>query len=190
VPSRLPAIIVIRVSVMSMRIVTLIVITLYCLSLAIVAQAQSRIDAAYFDGAVSELPQKKPGKLDASGDAALRFEWEKGEWKVPYTQVKTIYIALSRHSVLGEAFGLAGAAAGAMKKRKLMLALLLVDEQGRQRRCVFFLPYAASHEFVDAMEKKSGRKVVYESEEARLAIESRSDGSPGRNNQHDFQSER
>ena len=58
-----------------------------------------------------------------------------------------------------------------MKKRKVLLSLILTDDQERNRRCVFFLPEAASHEFFETIEKKSERKVVYESDEAHRAVE-------------------
>jgi|GEM_PF-6173206 len=140
--------------------------------------AQSKVDAAYLEGAVKELPEKKPGKLSAGEGDALEFTWDKGRWQTPYKQIKTIYLSLSRHSVLGEAFGLAGAAAGAMKKRKLLLSLILTDETGRSRRCIFYLPQAAPREFFERLEKQSGRKVVYESEEARRATEEKEEKAP------------
>ncbi len=152
-----------------------------CLSLIIAGQAQIEVPAAYFEGAVKEMPEKKPGKLIAGDGETLEFSWEKGSWKVPYTRIKTIYLSLSRQSALGEAFGLGGAAAGAMKKRKLLLSLMLNDEEGRPRRCVFFLPQAAPREFLEKVEKKSGRNVIYESEEARLAVEERSKQTPDKN---------
>jgi len=145
------------------------------------AHAQVKVDAAYFEGAVKELPVKKPGKLIAADSEELEFTWEKGSWKAPYKQIRTIYLSLSRHSVLGEAFGLSGAAIGAMKKRKLLLSLALNDESGRSRRCVFFLPQAAPREFLEMIEKKSERKVIYESEEARLATEEREEKAPAKN---------
>jgi hypothetical protein len=152
-----------------------------CLTLNVAAMAQIEVPAAYFEGAVKEMPEKKPGKLIAADGETLEFAWEKGSWKVPYTQIKTIYLSLSRQSALGEAFGLAGAAAGAMKKRKLLLSLMLSDGQGRPRRCIFFLPQAAPREFMEMIEKQSGRNVVYESEEARLATEERLEKTPPKN---------
>jgi hypothetical protein len=152
-----------------------------CLMLAVAAQAQIEVPAAYFEGVVKEMPEKKPGKLIAADGETLEFAWEKGRWKVPYTQIKTIYLSLSRQSALGEAFGLSGAAVGAMKKRKLLLSLMLSNGEGRPLRCVFFLPQAAPREFMEMIEKKSGRNVVYESEEARLATEERSEKAPPKN---------
>jgi hypothetical protein len=151
-----------------------------CLLLAVAGMAQSETPAAYFEGAVKEMPEKKPGKLIARDGEMLEFAWEKGSWKVPYKQIRTIYLSLSRHSVLGEAFGLEGYVAGRLKKRKLLLSLMLKDDEGRQRRCVFFLPQAASREFLEMIEEQSGRNTVYESEEARLAIEGQSRKTPAK----------
>jgi hypothetical protein len=131
---------------------------------------QTSADAAYVEGRVKELPKKKPGKLDVTDERVLQFQWTGGDWTVPYNQVKTVYVSLSRRSALGEAFGLAGAAVGAAKKRKLLLSLNLTDDQGNNRNCVFFLPDASSPEFIQSLETKTGRKAVYESEEARKAI--------------------
>ena len=134
------------------------------------AEAQTA-DAAYLSGRVKELPPKKLGKLDISNTQALQFTWEKGGWKVPFARIKTVYVSLSRRSVLHEAFGLTGAAIGESKKRKLLLSLMLSDEQGKNRNCVFFLPGAPPAEFWRVMEEKTGRKIVFESEEARQAAE-------------------
>jgi hypothetical protein len=150
------------------------------LSMAASARGQTNVPAAYFDGAVKEMPVKKPGKLavDDAGEA-LEFTWDKGSWKVPYTQLKTIYLSLSRHSDLGSLFGLGGYAVGRLKKRKLLLSLILTDEQGLNRRCVFFLPEAAPPKFFEIIEKKSGRSVIYESEEARRAVEDTNEKTSG-----------
>ena len=148
---------------------------------ATAAMGQSDVPAAYFDGAVKEMPEKKPGKLLASDGEALEFTWDKGSWKVPYSQIKTIYLSLSRQSELGMVFGPGGYAVGRLKKRKLLLSLILTDENGRNRRCVFFLPEAAPLKFFEIMEKKSGRNTVYESEEARRAVDEASEKTPGDN---------
>lgn len=135
------------------------------------AWGQTSIDAAYYQGRVEELPEKKPGKLDASDAEILQFTWEKGNWKVLYSEIKTIYVSLSRRSVLGEAFGLSGAAIGAAKKRKLLLSLVVADRPGKTRNAVFFLPAGATRAFMRALETKSGRTVAYESQEARDGAE-------------------
>lgn len=149
-----------------------VLLILFVLS-AGVAWAQQSFDAMYMQGRVRELPEKKPGKLDVSDADALQFTWEKGSWKVPFSQIKTVYVSLSRRSALGEAFGLAGAAIGEAKKRKLLFSLSLTDEKGTNRNAVFFLPGAPPPEFWQALEAKTGRPVVYESEEARKGAEGR-----------------
>jgi hypothetical protein len=140
---------------------------------ATASMGQVEVPAAYFDGAVKEMPEKKPGKLLATDGEALEFTWDKGSWKVPYSQIKTIYLSLSRQSELGLAFGFPGYAVGRLKKRKLLLSLIIAD--------VFFLPEAAPLKFFETMEKQSGRNTVYESEEARRAVEEASEKTPGDN---------
>jgi hypothetical protein len=135
------------------------------LLVATLAQAQTSIDAAYYQGRVEELPKNKPGKLDAGDAEILQFTWEKGNWKVLYSEVKTTYVALSRRSVMVEVFGVPGG------KRKLFLSLVVADRPGATRNCVFYLPRGATRDFMRALETKTGRRVVYESEEARKAAE-------------------
>jgi hypothetical protein len=137
------------------------------------AGAQQPTDAAYLQGKVNALPKKKPGKLDVSDASVLKFTWDKGSWSVPFGRIKTIYVSLSRRSVMAEAFGVYGVPAAVAKKRKLLLSLMLTDEEGRNQNCVFFLPYAASQKFLTTLQTKSGGKIVYESEEARQTTEDR-----------------
>ncbi len=162
-----------------MRIRSFLLSVVLTASLTAVAMGQIDVPAAYLDGAVKEMPEKKPGRLLASDGEALEFTWDKGNWKVPYSQIKTIYLSLSRQSELHQVFGLPGYAVGRLKKRKLLLSLIFADEQGRNRRCVFFLPEAAPLKFFETIEKKSGRNTVYESEEARRAVEEAGEKPPG-----------
>ena len=147
------------------RAVSVIILSSVLLPVATLAQAQTSIDAAYYQGRVEELPQRKPGKLDVSDAEILQFTWEKGSWKVLYSEIKTVYISLSRRSVMVEVFGVPGA------KRKLLLSLVVADRPGGARNCVFYLPRGATRDFMRTLETKTGRRVVYESEEARKGAE-------------------
>jgi len=129
------------------------------------AQGQTTIDAAYLQGRVEELPKNKPGKLDAADAETLQFTWEKGSWKVLYSEIKTVYVSLTRRSVMVEVFGLPGA------KRKLLLSLVVADRPGATRNSVFYLPKGATRDFMRTLETKTGRRAVYESEEARRGAE-------------------
>ncbi len=144
----------------------LALVTLLLLAAGLV-WAQNHTDAMYLKGRVKELPRKKLGKLDVSDAEVLQFTWQKGTWKVPFAHIKTVYVSLSRRTALVE-LGIP-----AVRKRKLLLSLNLTDEQGRNRNCVFFLPRGSTREFIRELETKTGRGVIYESAEARKAIEAR-----------------
>jgi hypothetical protein len=135
------------------------------------AQSPIPIKAVFMEGTVKEIPQKKTGRFSISNAETLEFSWDKGAWKTPFSRIKTLYLSLSRRSALVEPFGLPGAAIGSAKKRKLLLSIIIADEANNNRRCVFFLPERVSREFLEALETRSGRKVIYESEEARNAVE-------------------
>jgi hypothetical protein len=91
-----------------MKVKTFILSIVLILLSATAAMGQIEVPAAYFEGAVKEMPVKKPGKLLANDGEALEYAWDKGNWKVPYSQIKTIYISLSRQSELHQVFGLGG----------------------------------------------------------------------------------
>jgi hypothetical protein len=125
------------------------------------AWAQEPIEAVYLQGRIKGIPEKKSGKLDSSDPEILRFTWDKGSWKVPYTQIKTIYLSMTRQSVMVEVFGVPGA------KRKLLLSLVFTDDQGNSRNGVFILSGTSNYELVRTLESKTQRQAVYESAEAR-----------------------
>ena len=133
--------------------------------------AAQTYDAMYVQGRVKELPERKPGKLDLADATVLQFTWDKGTWKVPFAQIRTVYVSLSRRSAMVEAFGLPGAAIGEAKTRKLLLSLNLADESGTNRNCVFFIRGPAAPQFWKTLESKTGRGIVFESEEARKAAQ-------------------
>jgi hypothetical protein len=153
-------------------IIRLLVMLVPFLALPSVLAAQTTYDAMYVQGRVKELPDKKPGKLDVADATVLQFTWDKGSWKVPFAQIRTVYVALSRRSAMGEAFGLPGAAIAEAKTRKLLLSLTLTDDSGNNRNCVFFIRGAASPQFWKTLESRTGRDVIFESEEARKAAQS------------------
>jgi hypothetical protein len=156
---------------MMLRTMRILPLALLFLCTAAPASAQSATDALYLHGRVKELPEKKSGKLDASDAEALQFTWEKGTWRVPFAQIRTVYVSLSRRTAWTELDIIAGAVAGAAQKRKVLLSLNLTDEQGRRRNCVFYLPSLPAGEFLRVLETKTGRKAIFESAEARQALE-------------------
>jgi hypothetical protein len=126
--------------------------------------AQEPVEAVYLQGRIKEIPERKAGKLDPSDPEVLRFTWDKGSWKAPYTQIKTIYLSMTRQSVMIEVFGVPGA------RRKVLMSLVFTDEQGNSRNGVFILSGASNHGLLQTLEKRSGRQAVYESAEARKAV--------------------
>jgi hypothetical protein len=65
-----------------------------------------------------------------------------------------------------------GATIGEAKARKLLSSLTLTDDSGNSRNCVFFIRGAASPQFWKTLESRTGRDVIFESEEARNAAQS------------------
>jgi len=162
-----------------MRVKSLPTLPLCVLVMAVPLSGQPRAEqkqppttlAAYVQGNVETVPKNKAGKL-AVTETGLNFTWDKGAQEIPHSRIKTLYLSLSRRSAMAEAFGVYGIPAALAKKRKLLFSIALTEEQGSSPKYVFFLPAAVTQGFLSILEKNSGRKVIFESEEVRKATES------------------
>ncbi len=131
----------------------------------------SAVAVAYLRGRLPHLPKKQRMHLELTGDT-LVLRWSEGEWRVPASEVTTVYVALSRHSAFPEVAGI-GAATGSVKYRKLLLSLRFLDPDRDVRNGVFAVLAAdlGFRDFLVRLAQVAGAKLVFESEEARLRVE-------------------
>ncbi len=135
--------------------------------------------AKYTGGTVAQFKEAVNGKWDLE-DAALVFTPKKKEWgalNIPYDKIDSLEFGQK----IGRRVG--GALAGALivspvfllllfsKKKKHFLTIGYKDAEGKAQGAVFELSKGIVHESLTLLETKSGKKVEYESDEARKHVE-------------------
>ena len=126
--------------------------------------------AMYVGGTLTtKVPEKTEGKLDVSQEQAARFVWKKGEALIPYDKVKTIEYGQKAGRRVGVAVAVTPLALFS-KKRKHYLTLGFDDASGNPQGIVLELGKDTVRTVLSVFEARSGKKVEYESEEAKKHI--------------------
>ncbi len=135
--------------------------------------------ARYTGGTVAQFKDAVGGKWDLE-DAKVVFTPKKKEWsalEIPYEKIDSLEFGQK----VGRRVG--GALAGAMivspvfllllfsKKKKHFLTIGFKDAEGKPQGAVFELAKGIVHESLTILESKTGKKVEYESNEARQHVE-------------------
>ena len=127
-------------------------------------------DARYVGGTISALQENSEGQMELA-DATLLFTAKKGaKLTIPYDKIES----LEYGQKAGRRLGLAVAINPLFllsKKRKHFLTIGFQGEAGKTEGAVFELAKGIVHETLSTLETKSGKKVEYESDEARKHAE-------------------
>jgi hypothetical protein len=123
-------------------------------------------DAMYVGGTIAGLTEKTEGKLDLAETAAV-FAAKKGaKVTIPYDKIQSLEYGQKAGRRVG--LGIAISPLFLLShKRRHFLTIGFVDEAGKQQGAVFELAKGMVQEALSVFETKSGKKVEYESEEAR-----------------------
>lgn len=152
--------------------------------LAIVSVAQPLIaglgskDAEYVGGTWADIKQGTEGKFDVSGEDSARFVPNKGAPKIiPYKNVTTLEYGQKAGRRVGAtiALGVTTLGIGALpmlfsKKRKHYLSVAYTSDDGKEQGVVIELGKDVTRGTLKAMEARSGKKIEYESEEAKKHV--------------------
>ncbi len=138
-----------------------------CLLLESLAAAAVRGKAAkYVGGTLSELAPDSDGRFDL-GEAAVVFTPKKGQAiTIPYGQVDSIEYGQKAGRRLGLALTVSILFLFS-KKRKHFMTINFDDAAGKKQGAVFELAKGVVRETLTTLETKTGKRVDYESEEAR-----------------------
>lgn len=146
-------------------------VLLFCVSLESVAFAAVRGKAAkYVGGTVSSIKENTSGKF-AFDDRNATFA-VKGSTALMISFDKIVSLEYGQKA--GRRVGMAIAINPLFlfsKKRRHFLTIGFQDDSGKQQGAVFELSKGIVHEILSLLETKSGKKVEYESEEARKHAE-------------------
>ncbi|MGH9787827.1 MAG: hypothetical protein ACRD4U_03880 [Candidatus Acidiferrales bacterium] len=154
-----------------MRIQTgLLLAVALCLVMPTAAAVRGK-DAMYVGGTISSIPENTKGKFDLSDPSAARFGPKKGEpLAIPYERVTAIEYGQKAGRRVGAALVVSPLFLFS-KKRKHYVTISFTDENGQGQAAVFELSKGVVHEVVSTFETRSGKKIEFESDEARKQYE-------------------
>jgi len=124
----------------------------------------------YVGGTYSEIPDKTKGKLDLSDPQVAVFESKKGRFEVPYAGIGSLEYGQKAGRRVGVALAVSPLALFS-KKRKHYLSISFVDQQGNKHGVVLEIGKRKVHGVVAVLEQRSGKRMEFESEEARKHFE-------------------
>ncbi|MCL5288192.1 MAG: hypothetical protein M1453_09400 [Acidobacteria bacterium] len=151
---------------------TLSLLLVFSLLWTPLAQAAVRGKSArYVGGTLSVFKEAVNGKWDLTENEVI-FAAEKGRGtiSIPYAKIETIEYGQKAGRRVGVAL-MVNPLFLFSKKRKHFVSLSFLDEEGKKQGAVFELAKGIVKESLTMLESKSGKKVEYESEEAKKYLE-------------------
>ncbi len=126
-------------------------------------------EAMYVGGTIANLPEGTTGALDATDEKVLRFKSAKGNFEIPYENITSLEYGQKAGRRVGVAIAI-GWIALFSKKRKHFLTIGWNDSNEKPQGVVLEIPKGTAKSFLIALEVRSGKKVEYESEEAKKHV--------------------
>jgi hypothetical protein len=151
---------------------TLSLVLIACLLWTPLAAAAVRGKSArYIGGTVAALKQAVDGTWELS-EKSVVFTAEKngGKVSIPYDKIESIEYGQKVGRRVGAAVMVSPLFLFS-KKRKHFVSIAYLDEEGKKQGAVFELAKDIVKESLSTLESKSGKKVEYESEEAKKYLE-------------------
>jgi len=135
--------------------------------------AAVRGDEAMYVGGTLQVPEKTEGRLDTSNEAVISFNSKKGSFEIPSAKISSIEYGQK----VGRRVGAAVAVSPVLllsKKKKHYVTVSYEDKAGTKQSAVFELSKGSLVSTVQLLEKRSGKKTEFESEEAKKHFENES----------------
>ncbi len=132
------------------------------------ASVDSR-EVMYVGGTIAGLPEATIGKLDTTSDKVLVFQSPRGRFEIPYDGVTSLEYGQKAGRRVAVAIVISVWALFS-KKRKHFLTIGFTDEKEKPQGVVLEIPKGTAKSFITIIEVRSGKKVEYESEEAKKHV--------------------
>ena len=129
--------------------------------------------AMYVGGTISSIAEKTKGKLDLEEKEFVFSDKDKKaafKLAIPYDKIDSLEYGQKAGRRVGVAL-VVNPLFIFSKKRKHYVTIGFMDEQGKKQGAVFELAKGIVKETLTTLEQKSGKKVEYESEDARKHVE-------------------
>ena len=150
------------------RVVSLVLIACYVL-LPLAEASVSGKETMYVGGTIPNLPEATMGSLNTSNEKTLLFQSPQGKFEIAYENVTSLEYGQKAGRRLGVALTITIWALFS-KKRKHFLTIGYNDANDKPQGVVLEIPKGTVKAMLTIIEVRSGKKVEYESEEARKHV--------------------
>ena len=133
------------------------------------AEKVDRGEAMYVGGTIAGLPEGTMGRLETTSDKVLAFQSPKGNFEIPYENATSLEYGQKAGRRLAVALTITIWAL-LSKKRKHFVTIGYTDENDKPQGVVIEIPKGTVKSTITILEVRSGKKVEYESEEARKHV--------------------
>jgi len=133
------------------------------------AEKVDRGEAMYVGGTIAGLPEGTMGRLETTSDKVLAFQSSKGNFEIHYENVTSLEYGQKAGRRLAVALTITIWAL-LSKKRKHFLTIGYTDGNDKPQGVVIEIPKGTVKSTITILEVRSGKKVEYESEEARKHV--------------------
>lgn len=123
-------------------------------------------EVMYVGGTIASLPEATEGGMDLKNEVNLVFTSDKGSFSIPYRNVTSLEYGQKAGRRVGVALVITVWALFS-KKRKHFLTIGYNDTEGKPQGVVLEIAKGRAKTFITILEVRSGKKVEYESAEAK-----------------------
>lgn len=123
----------------------------------------------YVGGTITSLPEATEGRADVKNEEKLIFTSEKGGFEIHYRAITSLEYGQKAGRRVGVAIAVTWVALFS-KKRKHFLTIGYTDKDGKPQGAVLEIPKGRAKSLIITLEARSGKKVEYESEEAKKHV--------------------
>ncbi len=149
-------------------VITYILILLNLLPAPLLAAVRGR-EVMYVGGTIKSVPEATQGTLDTDDPQMLTFSSPKGKFQIPYERITSLEYGQKAGRRLGVALVITVWALFS-KKRRHFVTIGFTDDNNTPQGVVMEIPKGYTKTTLTILEVRSGRKVDYESEEARKHV--------------------
>jgi hypothetical protein len=126
-------------------------------------------EVLYVGGTVKNLPEATEGRLDTKNEDKLIYSAEKGGFEIPYKNITSLEYGQKAGRRVGVAIVITVWALFS-KKRKHFLTIGYNDSDGKPQGVVLEIAKGRAKTMITIIEARSGKRVEYESEEAKKHV--------------------
>lgn len=126
-------------------------------------------EVMYVGGTIAGVPEATEGRVNAKDEEKFVFTSDKGGFEIPYKSITSLEYGQKAGRRVGVAIAV-GWVALFSKKRKHFLTIGYADKEGKPQGAVLEIAKGRAKSMIAILEARSGKKVEYESDEAKKHV--------------------